>query len=50
LNIIIGETGAGKSILVDVMGLLLGERASTEIYTHVSTKGLQKIKFPFDGL
>jgi DNA repair protein RecN (Recombination protein N) len=30
LNIITGETGAGKSILVGALGLLLGERASTE--------------------
>lgn len=38
LNIITGETGAGKSILVDAMGLLLGERASTEVVR----KGAQK--------
>ena len=31
LAIITGETGAGKSIIVDAMGLLLGERASPEI-------------------
>ena len=30
LNIITGETGAGKSILIDAMSLLLGERVSTE--------------------
>ena len=30
LNIITGETGAGKSILIDALGLLLGERASSE--------------------
>ncbi|MBI4417501.1 MAG: DNA repair protein RecN [Ignavibacteriales bacterium] len=30
LNIITGETGAGKSILVDALGLILGERASSE--------------------
>ncbi|HLT46543.1 MAG TPA: DNA repair protein RecN [Rubricoccaceae bacterium] len=30
LNIITGETGAGKSILVGALGLLLGDRASTE--------------------
>jgi DNA repair protein RecN (Recombination protein N) len=38
LNIITGETGAGKSILVDAMSLLLGERASTEVVR----KGAQK--------
>ncbi|MGB5529857.1 MAG: DNA repair protein RecN [Ignavibacteriaceae bacterium] len=31
LNIITGETGAGKSILIDAMSLLLGDRASTEV-------------------
>ena len=30
LNIITGETGAGKSILIGALGLLLGDRASTE--------------------
>lgn len=38
LNIITGETGAGKSILIDAMSLLLGERAST----YVIRKGTQK--------
>jgi DNA repair protein RecN (Recombination protein N) len=31
LNLLTGETGAGKSILVDALGLILGSRASTEI-------------------
>ncbi len=31
LNIITGETGAGKSILVGAMGLILGERADTQV-------------------
>jgi DNA repair protein RecN (Recombination protein N) len=30
LNVLSGETGAGKSILVDALGLLLGERADAE--------------------
>lgn len=30
LNIITGETGAGKSIIIDAIGLLLGARASVE--------------------
>ncbi|HQF41345.1 MAG TPA: DNA repair protein RecN [Ignavibacteriaceae bacterium] len=38
LNIITGETGAGKSILIDAMSLLLGERASVEVVR----KGAQK--------
>jgi DNA repair protein RecN (Recombination protein N) len=31
LNLLTGETGAGKSILVDALGLLLGGRASAEV-------------------
>ena len=30
LNILTGETGAGKSIIIDALGLLLVDRASTE--------------------
>lgn len=40
LNIITGETGAGKSILIDAMGLLLGERASTEVVRKDSVKAV----------
>src|SRR6266481_3169717 len=31
LNLLTGETGSGKSIVVDALGLLLGGRASTEM-------------------
>jgi DNA repair protein RecN (Recombination protein N) len=31
LNVLTGETGAGKSIIVDAMGLALGERAQTDM-------------------
>lgn len=31
LNLLTGETGSGKSIIVDALGLLLGERASQEM-------------------
>lgn len=40
LNIITGETGAGKSILIDAMGLLLGERASTEVVRKDAVKSI----------
>ncbi len=40
LNIITGETGAGKSILIDAMGLLLGERASTEVVRKDAVKSV----------
>ena len=31
LNVLTGETGAGKSMLVDALALLLGERASSDV-------------------
>ena len=31
LGVLTGETGAGKSILLDAMGLALGERASPHL-------------------
>jgi len=31
LNLLTGETGAGKSILIDALGLLLGEKASPDV-------------------
>ena len=40
LNIITGETGAGKSILVDAMNLLIGERASTETVREGAQKAI----------
>lgn len=40
LNIITGETGAGKSILIDAMGLMLGERASTEVVRKGADKSV----------
>ncbi len=40
LNIITGETGAGKSILIDAMSLLLGERASSEVIRKGAEKAI----------
>src|SRR5437868_8784713 len=31
LNVLTGETGAGKSLLVDALALLLGERADADL-------------------
>jgi DNA repair protein RecN (Recombination protein N) len=40
LVIITGETGAGKSIIIDALGLILGERASTEIVRSGAEKAI----------
>lgn len=40
LNIITGETGAGKSILIDAMSLLLGERASSDVIRKGADKSV----------
>src|ERR1039458_953888 len=34
LNLLTGETGAGKSILIDALALLLGDKASTDTIRH----------------
>ena len=34
LNLLTGETGAGKSILIDALGLLLGGKASADVIRH----------------
>ena len=39
-NVLTGETGAGKSIIVGALGLLLGERANTDVVRTGSDKAL----------
>jgi DNA repair protein RecN (Recombination protein N) len=49
LNVLTGETGAGKSILVEAVGLLLGGRASGDLVrTGEETATIEAI-FEFDG-
>lgn len=38
LNIITGETGAGKSIVMGALSLILGERADTSVLMHAEKK------------
>jgi DNA repair protein RecN (Recombination protein N) len=40
LNLLTGETGAGKSILIDALALLLGEKASAEVVRHGAEKAV----------
>jgi DNA repair protein RecN (Recombination protein N) len=39
LNVLTGETGAGKSIIVDSLGLALGQRASSDMIKHGADEG-----------
>ena len=34
LNVLTGETGAGKSLLIDALGLATGARADTSLVRH----------------
>src|SRR5438445_4942668 len=47
LNVLTGETGAGKSMLVDALALLLGERASGEIVRPAAQKAVIEGAFEF---
>lgn len=40
LNILTGETGAGKSIIIDAVSLLLGERATAEVVRKGAEKAI----------
>ncbi len=40
LNLLTGETGAGKSILVDALALLMGQKASSDIVRHGADKAV----------
>ncbi|HTQ66930.1 MAG TPA: DNA repair protein RecN [Puia sp.] len=45
LNVITGETGAGKSILVGALALILGERADTSVLLHRDKKCVAEASF-----
>lgn len=45
LNIITGETGAGKTILIDALNLVLGDRASTETIRKGADKAVVEAVF-----
>ena len=65
LTVLTGETGAGKSLIIDCIGLLLGERAASEMIRQGEEKAtvegvfdndspllraaLEKLSIPFEG-
>lgn len=49
LVILTGETGAGKSILIDALGLVIGERANTEVVRSGEDKAIVEGTFDISG-
>lgn len=49
LNILTGETGAGKSILIDALGTILGSRASSEDVRTGADRAIVEAMFFIDG-
>jgi DNA repair protein RecN (Recombination protein N) len=48
LNLLTGETGAGKSILIDALALLLGEKASSEVIRSGAERAVVSAVFECD--
>jgi DNA repair protein RecN (Recombination protein N) len=49
LNIITGETGAGKSIILDALGLILGQRADVKTHSEFGEKCVVEGEFTIDA-
>lgn len=49
LNVITGETGAGKSIIIGALGLILGERADTTVLVNKEKKLVVEGSFSTEG-
>ena len=50
LNVLTGETGAGKSMLVDALSLLLGERASGDLIRPGASRAVVEAAFDLNGI
>ncbi len=48
LNLLTGETGAGKSILIDALALLLGDKASTDVIRTSADRAVLSAVFEVD--
>ena len=49
LNVLTGETGAGKAIVIDSIGAVLGERVSRELVRHGAHKGVVTAVFDLEN-
>jgi DNA repair protein RecN (Recombination protein N) len=50
LNALTGETGAGKSIIIDALGAVLGERVSSDMVRSGARTSYVDARFDLDGL
>ena len=50
LNLLTGETGAGKSILIDALALLLGDKASSDVIRSGADKATISAVFEVEGV
>ena len=50
MNVLLGETGAGKSIIIDALGLLMGNRSDYDKIRHGETKASIEGSFRIDNL
>lgn len=50
LNALTGETGAGKSIIIDALGAVLGERVSADLVRSGARTAFVDARFELDGL
>src|SRR5437762_13080076 len=49
LNVITGETGAGKSLLMQALGLAVGGRAVAELIRHEAQEAVVEAIFEIEG-
>ena len=50
LNVLTGETGAGKSILIDALGSALGQRAGSEVIRRGAESAYTELVFSTDDI
>ncbi len=49
LNLLTGETGAGKSILIDALALLMGDKASPDVVRFGADRAVISAVFDVEG-
>ena len=49
MTVLTGETGAGKSIIIDAMNMMLGSRATTDVIRHGEFICLKGSRSTFGG-